>query len=64
MDLHDELPPTVPTKGSLALAEDRPARTARPSGTRQVAGHPVTPYAFAGPERTARGTDTAEGDVR
>ncbi|MFE6823094.1 hypothetical protein [Streptomyces sp. NPDC057690] len=52
MDLHDELPPAVPAKELLALAEDHHARTARPLGTREVAGHLVKAYALEAPGRT------------
>ncbi|MFF1442107.1 hypothetical protein [Streptomyces sp. NPDC058295] len=58
MDLHDELPPAVPAKELLALAEEHHARTARPLGTREVAGHLV------GERLSAWGADTVEGDVR
>ncbi|KPI22419.1 hypothetical protein ACWGA9_38795 [Streptomyces sp. NPDC054950] len=52
MDLHDELPPAVPAKELLALAEDHHARAARPLGTREVAGHLVKTYALEAPGRT------------
>ncbi|MER5200078.1 hypothetical protein ACWD3J_42305 [Streptomyces sp. NPDC002755] len=52
MDLHDELPPAVPAKELLALADSHHARAARPLGTREVAGHLVKAYALEAPGRT------------
>ncbi|WP_314220571.1 hypothetical protein [Streptomyces zaehneri] len=75
MDLHDELPPAGPAMELLALAEDHHARTVRPPGTREVAGHPARERdAFArqvlggagplGERLAAWGADTVEGNVR
>ncbi|WP_406010772.1 hypothetical protein OG440_35105 [Streptomyces sp. NBC_00637] len=52
MDLHDELPPAVPAKELLALADSHHARVARPLGTQRIAGHLVKAYALEAPGRT------------
>ncbi|KQX64948.1 hypothetical protein [Streptomyces sp. Root1310] len=61
MDLHDELPPAVPAKELLALAEDHHARAARPLGVREAAGHLVKVYALEAPGRTV--TESAAGEA-
>ncbi|MFJ9026611.1 hypothetical protein ACIRPU_42715 [Streptomyces sp. NPDC102259] len=52
MDLHDELPPAVPAKELLALADSHHVRVARPLGMREVAGHLVKSYTLGVPGRT------------
>ncbi|MDR6974022.1 hypothetical protein J2X68_000700 [Streptomyces sp. 3330] len=63
MDLHDVLPPAVPAKEPLALAEDHHACTARPLGVREIAGRPVGAYAREAPGRAGPAPCVAEAAV-
>ncbi|MFI2436764.1 hypothetical protein [Streptomyces sp. NPDC018693] len=63
MDHANELPPAVPAQALLTLSEDHHARTARPLGTRQAAGHLVKTYALEAPGRTVT-ADDAEAALR
>ncbi|MFI9344193.1 hypothetical protein ACIG0D_23465 [Streptomyces sp. NPDC052773] len=58
MDHDDKLPSAVAADTLLALAEGHHARTVRPVGTREAAGHLVKTYALQAPGRTV-----AERDV-
>ncbi|MFE7650511.1 hypothetical protein [Streptomyces phaeoluteigriseus] len=58
MDLAKELPSAVDAEGLLALAEGHHDRTARPLGTREVAGHLVKAYALEAPGRAVVDEDT------
>ncbi|MGX1128364.1 hypothetical protein RKD49_000554 [Streptomyces glaucescens] len=58
MDHDHTFPPAVATDALLALSDGHHARTTRPLGTREAAGHLVKTYALLAPGRTV-----AEGDV-
>ncbi|CAM5694369.1 MULTISPECIES: hypothetical protein [Streptomyces] len=57
MDHDDRLPSAVGAEALLALADGHHARTVRPAGTREAAGHLVKAYALEAPGRTVAGPD-------
>ncbi|MEV5321441.1 hypothetical protein AB0K92_27995 [Streptomyces sp. NPDC052687] len=57
MDHDDTLPPALAADALLALADGHHARTVRPAGTREAAGHLVKTYALQAPGRTVTERD-------